>query len=140
MISPSPGTSVFANSHIFVSGSVRIKYTTFTHSGLLWFVRKCCYIKSKCFQKAFEEQGMGGVPGLMNGEELGGGPPGLPGPGGPPGRGRGAPRGGMGGPGRGGLLSTPAGAGPEPLVPGGRPMGMGAPGAPGGRGAPPPAR
>ena len=82
------------------------------------------------FQKAFEDQGLGTIPGLMNGEELGG-PPGMAGPG----RGRGAPRGGMGGPGRGGLLSTPAGAGPEPLVGAGPGMG-----GPAGRGAPPPGR
>ena len=73
---------------------------------------------------------MGQIPGLMNGAEMGG-PMGQ-------GRGRGgpAPRGGMGGPGRGGLLSTPGGAGPEPLVGAGH-LGMGAPG---GRGAPPPGR
>lgn len=90
-------------------------------------------IKKFLNPKAFEDQGMGQIPGLLNGEELGG-PPGPVGQG----RGRGGPgpRGGMGGPGRGGLLSTPGSAGPESLV-GSRPVGLGAPA---GRGAPPPGR
>ena len=100
------------------------------------------------FQKAFEDQAAGSLPGLMNGGEMGpqGGPPGPMGPqgqGGPPpmgqGRGRGGPpRGGMGGPGGAGLLSTPGGAGGPESMRGGH-MGMGGP-PPGGRGAPPPGR